>query len=499
MPNLATEQKKTDQPTTLAVDPAVYQLPGEPRRRGGRWWWPMVALLVVVVFIGLGFLTKMVMAINSTNAETGKRVGFFEQVRNLLVNPEDQLKGTGQDRINILLAGIGGAGHDGAYLADTIILVSIQPSTGAVATMSIPRDLLVEIPGYGWRKVNNATAFGRTDGTPGGGEALLSQVVSTVTSQTIHYYARSDFEGFRRAIDDLGGIDVYVDNPFTDTMYPDYSYGYQTISFTHGWEFMSGERALQFARSRHGCCGEGSDFARSRRQQKVLVAMKGKFLSMNSLINPSAIVTALNNIGSHNQTNLQLWEVAKLLQVATGVTQDSIITQVLDTGTDGLLTSATGADGAYILQPKSGDFRDIQQLAATIFSSANITREKARIQIQNGTSQTGLATKTAERLRALRYDVVNVSNTAGTVPLKTTTIYDLSGGTKPYTISSLQKLLQAEVTASRPATIAAPTGNANRPTNQLQNVNQATEPTDILIIVGSDQVTPQVSTTRPAT
>lgn len=473
------------------IDASIYSA-GQPNRKKSKLLWrSIIVLVVVIVLIGAGFLAKIVLAINSTNSDSQKKVSFFEQIKHLIINPEKQLDGEGSDRINILLAGIGGAGHDGAYLADTIIVVSIKPSTGEVATLSVPRDLYVDIPGYGWRKINNALAFGRESNYPGGGEALLASVVSKIISQPIDYYARVDFAGFRKIIDDIGGIDIYVDNSFADYEYPDYNYGYQTISFTKGWEHMSGERALQFVRSRHGTNGEGSDFARSKRQQKVLMALKDKLFSLNTFTNPSSIVSALSDLGNHNQTNLQLWEILRLAKLVQNIQKDQIITRVLDTGPDGLLINDTTPDGAYILRPKSGNFSEIQYLATNIFNTSRITRENAVIEVQNSTKETGLATRIADQLRGMQYNVVRVGNMQTQEPLARTTIYDLSGGKKPYSLASLKNMLNADVASQLPPFMSDNNINYQSivaPSNATAKA--ATPDVDLLIIVGTDLASP---------
>ncbi len=485
MPDPQTEKLADSTPDSSPkkIDPGVYRTTLLPKQKSHLLRWTLI-LVAVVVLIGLAFGVKFISAINSTNASSGKKISFFTQLSHLVSNPSEELKGGNQDRINIILAGIGGAGHEGAYLTDTLILVSIKPSTNEIATISIPRDLVVNFPKYGWRKINNALAFGTEMDYPGGGEALLTKVVGDVTGLPIHYYARIDFEGFRKAIDDLGGIDVYIDNTFTDASYPNYSYGYQTVKFTKGWEHMNGERALQFARSRHGCCGEGSDFARSKRQQKILLAMKNKFFSINSVANPSSIVSVLNDIGTHNETNMEVWEMVQFAKIAKDINKDNIINMVLDNSVHGLLVSATGADGAYILKPKDDDYSAIQSMAKNIFSTGQIVHENAQIEIQNGTSETGLAGKTADRLTALNYTVARIANAAAKEPVTQTTIYDLSGGTKPYTLAGLKNTLNATLSAT------PPTGYLNVNTTTYSNANNNTntaEPIDILIIVGTDQ------------
>ncbi|MFH1207075.1 MAG: LCP family protein [Patescibacteria group bacterium] len=467
----------------IKIDASVYRSAQMPAQKTHLLRWTLI-LAAVIITIGLAFGIKFISAINSTNATSGKKISFFQQLSHLVSSPTEQLKGGSEDRINIILAGIGGAGHDGAYLTDTLILVSVKPSTNEIATISIPRDLVVDFPKYGWRKINNALAFGAEMDYPGGGEALLSKVVGDVTGLPIHYYARIDFEGFRKAINDLGGIDVYIDNAFTDANYPNYSYGYQTISFKKGWERMNGERALQFARSRHGCCGEGSDFARSKRQQKILLAVKNKFFSINSVANPSSIISVLDDIGTHNQTNMEAWEMARFAKIAKDINKDNIINMVLDNSTRGLLVSDTGADGAYILRPKDDDYSAIRSMAVNIFYTGQIMREQAGIEIQNGTTQTGLAGKTADRLSAMSYDIVKIANAASPEPVTQTVIYDLSGGTKPYTLAGLKKNLNAELSATPPASYL--NVNSTAYTNENRNTNAA-EPIDILIIVGPDQ------------
>jgi len=486
MPNLI-DSEKPNEADAKKVDASVYQ-PDKKKKKSSKWWWPLVVLLVVIIVIGFAFFSKIVMAVNSTNTESGEKVALLEQIKNLVVNPEDYLEGEEEDRINILLAGIGGSGHQGAYLADTIILASVKPSTQEVATISIPRDLYVEIGDYGWRKINNALAFGVMNDYPGGGELLLAETIENTLDIPIHYYARIDFEGFRKAVDNVGGVDIYVENSFTDYSYPDYNYGYQTISFEKGWAHMDGETALQYARSRKGNNGEGSDFARSRRQQKVLFALRDKFVSLNTIINPNKIINTLNDLGDHNETNMQIWEMVELGKMLRDIQPDNIINQVLDTGESGLLVPETTQDGAYILTPADGDFSEIQALVRDIFETNFIKKEKARIEIQNSTNVEGLAADTSDMLIDLNYNVVGIGNADVAEPLTETTIFDLSGGSLPHTIVGLKELLDAELSTSLPAfytekrytyeDLIAPVIN--------QNINANNEETDILVVLGND-------------
>ncbi len=99
-----------------------------------------------------------------------KKIGFLQAVKNFVFHSNNFLEGQNSDRINILLLGMGGPGHDGPYLTDTNIIVSVKPSTNEVAMTSVPRDLGVEIEGQGLRKINSANSLGETRQAGEGGE-----------------------------------------------------------------------------------------------------------------------------------------------------------------------------------------------------------------------------------------------------------------------------------------------------------------------------------------
>jgi len=214
-----------------------------------------------------------------------KKIGFLQTVRNFIFKSENVMTGQQEDRINILLLGIGGSGHDGPYLSDTNIILSIKPSTNQVAMISVPRDLAAKMGNYGFRKINNANAFGELEQSGNGGE-YARKVFEDTFNISLPYYARVDFAAFKELIDAVGGINVDVQRSFVDTAYPGPNDSFQTISFEAGPQHMDGERALIFTRSRHGSNGEGSDFARAKRQQIMLAAFKKKLLSSETFLNP---------------------------------------------------------------------------------------------------------------------------------------------------------------------------------------------------------------------
>ncbi|MFH1367105.1 MAG: LCP family protein [Patescibacteria group bacterium] len=460
-------------------------------------------LLITILVIGLGLSIKFLSSLNiQTGQGTNTKVSLLSQLTHLFTKADETLGGEENDRINILLLGIGGAGHEGALLTDTIILVSFKPSTDQVALLSIPRDLAVDFPApYYSRKINNGLFFGQEMEYPGGGEALMAKTVGEVTGLDIQYYGRVDFSGFEQAIDGLGGVRINVEKSFSDSTYPTDDYGYQTVSFKAGEQLMDGTTALEYVRSRHGNNGEGSDFARAKRQQKVLLALKDKITSFSTLINPSKISEIINTLGSHTKTNMEVWEMLRLYTLAGNIDQNNIINYVLDNSENGLLENITGENGAYLLVPKTGDFSEVQGYVKNIFNQNEVEKEKAKIVIKNGTNTPGLAAAESKELAALNYNVIKVEN-YGQKDLKKTIIYDNANGQFPYTIKALKEKLQAEVVTNLPVIFeeTAPYEEINiNAIDQLENINKnlnSDNDFDIMIILGANALPNQALSYR---
>ena len=341
----------------------------------------IIAGLIVAFAVFLGLASYHVVRSGNAVFAGLNDSSFFKEIIGFIQSGDKKLVGENEDRVNILLIGIGGEGHEGGLLADTIILANIKPSTKEVALLSIPRDLTVNIPGYGDRKINNANAFGEMDDLPGGGGMFTARILSNVLNTSIPYYVRVDFSGFKKLVDDAGGVNIDVDKSFTDYEYPTTNFGYQTISFKQGPQKMDGDKALKYTRSRHGNNGEGSDFARSRRQQKVILALKDKMLSLKFLANPEAVSKTAEDLGNHIKTNLKLWEIMRLRSYAEKIGAGSVASKVLENNEAGMLKAETGIDGAYLLMPREKDFSEIQEFSKNIFNYSPISNEKTRLDI----------------------------------------------------------------------------------------------------------------------
>ncbi|MFA5318131.1 MAG: LCP family protein [Patescibacteria group bacterium] len=416
----------------------------------------LIAILIIILFT---FTSKVLMSEDNSIIGT---FSFLGQIKHLAQTSDNLLKGEENDRINILLLGMGGKKHEGGYLTDTIMLVSIKPSSGDIAMLSIPRDLSIPVEGYGWRKINNINAFAEVEEEGSGGLAA-SQALNRVLDLPIDYYIRVDFEGFEKIIDEIGGIEVDVENIIDDYRYPvlgmedaeNYDSRYQHLYIEPGLQKMDGEMALRYARSRHSAGVEGTDFARSRRQQKVLQAAKEKILNMHIIFKPRLITNILETFNEHVSTNLKVWEIVKLWDITKNTNSGSIVNKVLDNSQAGLLMDYYTEEGAYILQPRNGDFQEIQYLTKNLFNDAppqekkNVIQELAKIEIQNGTWVNGLGQRVATDLEKYGFEIIGLNN-ASKQNYEQSIIFDLSYGEKMNSLSILKEKTNARINYGLP-------------------------------------------------
>jgi LCP family protein required for cell wall assembly len=232
-------------------------------------------------------------------------------VSNFAFAPVEKIK-SDNGRVNVLIMGKAGENHAGGDLTDTMILASLALNDPKIALISIPRDLWIpEIRA----KVNSAYYWGNQRET--GGLDLAKSTVSGVLGQPVHYGIVMDFSGFKDIVDVLGGIEVNVENTFTDPMYPiagrendlcagdpEFKCRYESITFTKGTQMMDGATALKFVRSRHAEGTEGTDIAREARQQKVIDAIKNKVLNPVTFLNPKKDTAIWNVVMSSLETDI---------------------------------------------------------------------------------------------------------------------------------------------------------------------------------------------------
>ncbi|MCM8748197.1 LCP family protein [Thermomicrobiaceae bacterium CFH 74404] len=225
-----------------------------------------------------------------------------------------------KDRINILLLGVDKRESEDVPRSDTMIIVMIDPLTRDVAMLSIPRDLLVTIPGYGDTKINAAYSYGAQSDVTGPG--LVRATIEYNFGIPIHYFAEVDFEGFVRIVDTLGGVTVDVPAPIKDDEYPGEQFDYTRIYFPTGLQHMDGRTALRYVRTRH----DDNDFARGARQQQVLQALREQGIRLNLIARADKLLAEL---GDAVRTDLSPTEVLALAKLGTEIDSGRIRTYSL--------------------------------------------------------------------------------------------------------------------------------------------------------------------------
>ena len=405
----------------------------------------MLALLAGGIFIG----SKVV--IYAQKVLEGKD-GKFSFSR-LFISSDKSLTGEENKEIHILLMGIGGESHEGPNLTDTMIVATVKlpDNSGGkvkVGLYSIPRDLAVNIPGYDYRKINSAYAYGEMAGKDMGSKLAIN-AVERLLNISIPYYGVVDFRGFEKVVDDLGGITVDVDQAFTDKEYPDEKNGYLSpITFEKGRQTMDGARALKYVRSRHGNNNEGTDFARSRRQQKILKAVKDKAAGLRIITNLGLVDRILNDLSDHVRTNMEPYEIKRIYDLVKNISEDNIVSQALDVESGTLCDEIEAETGAYLLVPCAGlsDYTQIRNLFQNQFQDGQLAHEEPVVKIQNasGLPQLGRAVQTAITLPHMK---ISVGNFRGETLYFETIIYDNTGGQKKETLNYLKSTLGSRVAA----------------------------------------------------
>ncbi len=298
-----------------------------------------------------------------------------------------KLKGEKDNRINILLLGIGGVEHKGSYLTDTIALVSINPQTYQSAILSIPRDLYVEIPNSTYRtKINALYTYGIRNENLTSEESveLITKAVEKITGQDVHYHAILDFTGFTEIIETIGGVNIQVENDIYDSHYPGPNYSYQIFEIQKGFHHLDAETALKYARVRHT---KGGDFGRAHRQQQIIASAREKALSLKILANPSKIISLMNTLGNHLKTNISIEEIPTILSLIKNINIHQATTKVLDAWSpDSLLRSThipLGGVSAYVLIPKAKNYSQIHSLSKNIFNLERLKESQEKITAEN--------------------------------------------------------------------------------------------------------------------
>jgi LCP family protein required for cell wall assembly len=352
----------------------------------------------------------------------------------------------GASRVNVLIMGLDyndWREGSGPPLTDTMILFTIDPVAKTAGMISIPRDLWVSIPGYGYYKINQAYQLGEINKLPGGGPELATKTVEHLLGVPVQYYAQIDLEAFVHFIDEIGGVKVDVPKKIKIDLMDDEK-GF--IKLEKGTHTLPGEYALAYARARNT---EGGDFDRAQRQQQIVFGIRNQILRFDLV--PALIAkapTLYNELSSGINSNLTFDEAFQLAWLATQIPLEEIQKGIIGPEQ---VNFGKSPDGLDVLKPLPDQIRLLRDEVFGITAESDspvvasgkekdelMADEGAKLALLNGTLTPGLAGRTEEYLTGLGANVTVVGD-AENKGQPYTAIYDYTGN--PYTLQYFVELM----------------------------------------------------------
>jgi len=360
-----------------------------------------------------------------------------------------KLSGESQGRVNILLAGDSAddPGHQGADLTDSIMVVSLDTKNNTGFMLSIPRDLWVDIPGYGYQKINAAYEDGQTEhfsqsGYFSGGMGLLQKVVDQDLGIPTNYYALIDYTAFKDAVNAVGGITITINSPDPRGLYDRNA----NLKLPNGVVTLSGQEALNLARARgdgYGSYGfPQADFTRTQHQRQMLVVVEQKASSLGVLSNPVKIGDLFDAIGNNVTTDFKLADALRATQLIKTVNINELQSLTYSYGgSKPLIMGYSAPDGESALIPTAGldDYSQLRAYYQQITSSNPVVKENTSVAVLNASDVVGLAKQEANILTKEGFDVTAVADASAEYPQSM--LVDLSNGQDPAAKQALAQLL----------------------------------------------------------
>jgi LCP family protein required for cell wall assembly len=343
----------------------------------------LLAILLTLLLTGIIYLFYK-------GYKTTQDLGFSFSPRQLIEQKKDpELKKDSSGKYtNVMLVGIDTRENLGLLNTDTILVASFNHETKNLVMISIPRDFSAQVdPTKNWFNKINSAYVTNEEKKEGSGLPVLQSIVEDILGLEIQYYAMIDLKGFVSFIDAIGGITVNVENSFTDYMYP-LGNGYQTVSFKAGPQEMDGDTALKYVRSRKSMHNnEGSDYARARRQQRLIEGLKDALLSSETLLNPSKLMGLLSSIQNNVKVcEFDIEDIQAGINLLKEIQQEtsSSYTFVLDplVGNRSLVSTDSGT---YTIKPIAGNgkYEDINEYIQLILSNPILYYEAPSIYVYN--------------------------------------------------------------------------------------------------------------------
>ncbi len=387
----------------------------------------------------------------------------------------DNLNTEGDGRLNVLLLGRGGTENVAPDLTDTIIIASIDLENKEASLLSIPRDTWVTVNGSS-AKINATFANAKSASLRKGkniadaeadGVRQTIDTVRGVAGVPIHKYVLTDYKAFRDVVNALGGITVNVPSTIYD--------GFTGWKFAAGSQNFNGDKALQYARSRHG--SQRGDFDRSERQRQLLVAMRTKAASTGVLANPLKLNSLANAIQKNIRTDLSVDEIKTLYDKTKGLNDDKIVSLDL-AKPNGPLVQTGNINGQSVVRPVAGlsDFSKIKAYARSNMLDPFLKKELPTIAIYNASGKSGLATSVADVMTSYGYKVLTKETSK--INLSTTKVVRRTQNEKIFTERYLSKRFAIGITQEMPEGVVTESADANN--------SQSSAQPDYVIVIGSD-------------
>ena len=352
----------------------------------------------------------------------------------------------GASRVTMLLIGLDYRdveANQGPPRSDSMILFTIDPVAKTAGFLSIPRDMWVNIPGFGYGRINMAYAQGEGNKLPGGGPELARKTVEQFIGVPIQYVAQVDFYTFVEFIDLIGGIDIHNDE---DLRLDPIGAGKDKIRITCcGMRHLNGERALAYARYRKG---DEGDVGRARRQQKVIMGIREKvFRPENFPVLLGKAQQFYEEFSSGIKTNMPFDVGIQLGVLAKDIPLESIKHGVINYKMVGLDSTTLGGADASVLKPLPDKIRELRDeiftttgavspMAASADPTALMQADSSRVRIVNGSFSPGLDVSTGNYLVSLGVPVTEVGTADRAYDSTVIVLY----GPKLYTLRYLQQL-----------------------------------------------------------
>jgi len=307
--------------------------------------------------------------------------------------PEEDLSGdnytdpviSNHERINILVLGldIGNGFKNGGYeRTDTIFVASFDTKDKKASILSIPRDSRVKIPGHGIDKINAAHVYGGPD--------LTIKTVKELLGVPIHYYVKVNYEGFKQIVDELGGVEIYIEK---DMHYNDNAQNLH-INISKGLQTLDGQKSLEYVRYRNY---PNADIGRIAAQQKFMSAFAKKLLQPSMVFKIPRIAKILTN---YVETNMSPMEIVKYAELACHISYDEIRMEILPgVGQD------IGSISYYII-----DNSEMNKVVNELLHGLDSDVSDIKVEVLNGNGHAGSANKVAMELKNKGFNVISTGN-----------------------------------------------------------------------------------------